>query len=114
MPRLRAEPELRDGVVGVRPRRVGPHDRRGRRDEQQHAPDGLQTQNFSETLGFGPRPTGEQPAWWRSGWIGHQCAPRAADIDADQTSRHTTTERNTGSAVAPVTAMLRRATSPPA
>ena len=78
MQRLRADRELRDRVVGVRPRRVGPHQRRARGDQQQDAADGLLAQDLGEPLGLRPRPAGQQATADLVVAIAHRVLPGSA------------------------------------
>ena len=57
--------ELRHRLVGLRPRRVRPYQRRARGREQQHAADGFLAQDLGEPLRLRPRAAREQS---QSGW----------------------------------------------
>ena len=60
MQRLRPDRELRHRAVGVRPRRVRPHQCRTGGGQQQHAADGLLAEDLGEPLRLRPRAARQQ------------------------------------------------------
>ncbi len=60
MQRFRSDHELREPVIGLRPRRIRPSQRQARRDQQQYPADRLLAQDLGEALRLGPGTAGQQ------------------------------------------------------